>query len=362
MILQLVRTECFFVMHLQSADGDIASGQSTRKDVSISFGSGHKYLTDRLKLATGGAQYFDYSCSAVQTALLPFILKCREARYNNLAENVRRGFLSFPMISERLGSLCVERKFCFDRVAFPFREAMAQLLGVSTEGDNNTIALDRLHERVKMDKGKKLDRAEKLTFMTPLLSSVKRSSFHMIYDTFVRECILPLLHAEAEAAGCDTRVSNEYYYQCFPCTRVVRPGEFSIGIHSDCNYGFHPGNINFYLPLTSIWGTNSLVLESSPGVEDWHTLELDYGEVQRFHGSVCGHFTPENTTSATRVSLDFRVLPGCVYESLHDQYISEPGYYVKSQKNASGEWVREHHDQCLVEDVDWRCGFPFTNK
>ena len=36
-----------------------------------------------------------------------------------------------------------------------------------------------------------------------------------------------------------------------------------------------PSSGRFYLPLSErIWGTNSLYLESEPGMEDWHALTL----------------------------------------------------------------------------------------
>jgi len=61
-----------------------------------------------------------------------------------------------------------------------------------------------------------------------------------------------------------------------------------------------PANINFYVPLTTIYGNNSIVLESSPGLENWHTLEgLTYGDIKRFHGSMCSHFTLGNDNNNT---------------------------------------------------------------
>ncbi|EED91199.1 predicted protein, partial [Thalassiosira pseudonana CCMP1335] len=99
-------------------------------------------------------------------------------------------------------------------------------------------------------------------------------------------------------------------YQAFPCVRVVRPGEFSIGPHADSAYGHHPCSINFYLPLTQIGGSASLFLESHPGSEDWHPIEGSYGIVKHFAGAICAHWTPENHGDFTRVSLDFRIIPG----------------------------------------------------
>ena len=48
--------------------------------------------------------------------------------------------------------------------------------------------------------------------------------------------------------------------------------------------------------------------ESHPGREDWHPLRTKSVELGfSFDGARCLHFTLENTTDQTRVSLDFRI-------------------------------------------------------
>lgn len=73
-------------------------------------------------------------------------------------------------------------------------------------------------------------------------------------------------------------------------------------------YGHSMGNINFHIPLTPTFGTNCLFTESHPGREDWHPLKTkSVGLGFAFDGARCLHFTLENTTPRTRVSLDFRI-------------------------------------------------------
>lgn len=99
-----------------------------------------------------------------------------------------------------------------------------------------------------------------------------------------------------------------YRYQAFPCIRVIRPGEFSIGPHCDMAHGHSMGNINFHIPLTPTFGTNCMYTETHPGREDWHPLMTkSVGLGFAFDGARCLHFTLENTTQSTRVSLDFRI-------------------------------------------------------
>ncbi len=45
------------------------------------------------------------------------------------------------------------------------------------------------------------------------------------------------------------------------------------------------------------------------GAEDWNHIEGDYGYIKMFMGGMCVHFTTDNNTPHTRVSIDFRVIP-----------------------------------------------------
>lgn len=80
---------------------------------------------------------------------------------------------------------------------------------------------------------------------------------------------------------------------------------------------------------------------------------------------MCLHWTTENTTESTRVSLDFRVISGSDYDALKcggsekggqkDVYRGTPGYYVPCALEA-GKWkVKEK-----ISLPDFRVGFPWT--
>jgi ectoine hydroxylase-related dioxygenase (phytanoyl-CoA dioxygenase family) len=162
--------------------------------------------------------------------------------------------------------------------------------------------------------------------------------------------------------------------QAFPCVRVIQPGEFSLGVHCDAAYGFTPSNINIVVPLTPTTrqsGCSALYVESSIGQEDWHSLvPLDQpidGKAFRFWGSQCLHWTSENNTDVTRVSLDFRIVLGFVWSHLEksnslDAYASKPGYYACARRhvlsNGSTQWRNDN--PLLPPDV--RLGYPFTLK
>jgi hypothetical protein len=170
-------------------------------------------------------------------------------------------------------------------------------------------------------------------------TTTPNQKLQLLYEEFIREVIIPHLQEAMKS-----EVENEFYVQAKPCIRFQQPSNKRTTIpHCDSFYGHQPGQINFWLPLTRSFGSNSLYSESEPGKRDFHSFEcnlnllnnhhllgdsvnegkmtIDTGnvtEMMRFYGNECVHFTEANRTEITRVSLDFRVVPGFVYD---DDYV-----------------------------------------
>lgn len=228
----------------------------------------------------------------------------REEKHQSILRKIgidERSRASIPATSNAYipyPSLRNERRFLYDVDTYPLHKHLADIIGVSD--------LSLIHQHPIQDKK---------VLLKPLLDSRKRRSFHQCYDNFVTSFCIPLLHSLAMRDNLfnDSRRNNgtqniSYRYQAFPCIRVNRPGEFSIGPHCDMSYGHSVGNINFHIPLTPTYGTNALYAESHPGREDWHPLKTkSIGLGYSFDGARSLHFTLENSTVHTRVSLDFRI-------------------------------------------------------
>jgi hypothetical protein len=114
----------------------------------------------------------------------------------------------------------------------------------------------------------------------------------------------------ARSLGCDAVV-----YQDAPTFRVHLAGTGKdLGKrHTDAEYCHQPGEVNFWLPLTEVFGTNTLWTESAPGRKDFAPLVARPGQVVRFYGNQCEHYTMPNEEDVTRVSLDFRVVPAACF-------------------------------------------------
>ena len=135
----------------------------------------------------------------------------------------------------------------------------------------------------------------------PLYNSEHGASLRREFAKFICKFIAPHVR---EHTRC-TRI----YFQSTPSLRIQPPSNFRIGYpHTDSMYFHQRGQINFWVPLTKVYDTNTLWLESAPGRQDYHPLELDIGQCARFYGNQCTHFTLANDTQDTRVSLDLRVV------------------------------------------------------
>ena len=139
--------------------------------------------------------------------------------------------------------------------------------------------------------------------------------FDTAYVDFVRKVVLPNL---ADPRG--------ILFQRRPTFRchLAGGGQPTGRPHCDSEYGHQRGELNFWLPLTRVSGSNSLYAESAPGLADFAPFELEYGECQRFWGARCLHFTKANETPRTRVSFDFRVVP----RSCHVERPSDCGFVI----------------------------------
>ena len=99
------------------------------------------------------------------------------------------------------------------------------------------------------------------------------------------------------------------------------------------------------------------------------------GDIKRFAGAICLHWTTDNKTDKTRVSLDFRIIPGPMFDALKcggshpggqiDVYRRSDGYYTSCSRKQHGDgkctWERMNNSGCLNQP-DARVGFPWTVK
>jgi len=166
------------------------------------------------------------------------------------------------------------------------------------------------------------------------------------YERFLYQIIYPLFRARGE---------TWLMVQKHPAVRVSLPFNQSVGaLHCDADYHHAPQEINFWVPVTSARDSNSCWAESEPGRGDFAPFNLDPGEFMEAQLSTCRYYTPINTTWSTRVSFDFRVVPGSQWEAAQTHYSHHQGEskFHKVSFGVEGQYfVRRELPQppCLVE-------------
>lgn len=192
--------------------------------------------------------------------------------------------------------------YLYSEVLYPFGEYVKQLF--------QTENLNLLHHQLKGDEYQELFQVgmDSSTIFHDKFYKALRSrwleTFIHTYEDFVYNFISTIVLDE-----------NELLYQTTPTFRVHLPGNLAVGaFHKDKDFNHPTGEINFILPLTDMYGTNTVWAESSPDKGDFAPIEMTYGQVLQFDGNNCTHGNKVNTTPHTRVSLDFRVLPKAFYD------------------------------------------------
>jgi|TARA_R110002167_G_scaffold97496_5_gene257296 hypothetical protein len=176
---------------------------------------------------------------------------------------------------------------------------------ISSLFDIDLSNLDSDEEKTNLTLGKDTHTSLHKVFYNKLDGEGGWPEFENLYKAFVREVIFPLFED-------DTLI-----YQGTPGIRFNRPGAKAVyRWHSDGDsHHKHPlGELNVYLPLTKSVDNNTVWAESLPGLGDFAPVNLEYGQFMLGYLNQCRHGNMDNDTGKTRVSFDFRVMPGFAYD------------------------------------------------
>jgi len=127
------------------------------------------------------------------------------------------------------------------------------------------------------------------------------NSIQPIYKKFISDVVRPLYN-------------GPIVYQKIPTFRIHLPGNIAVGeFHKDKWYRdktWHEDvqEINYYLPFTNVFGTNTIWVETQEDKGDFAPIEVDYGTLVQWDGVNLMHGNKQNDTNKTRVSVDFRIM------------------------------------------------------
>ena len=184
------------------------------------------------------------------------------------------------------------RKLEYDTERYPFCQVVSEILGRSD--------LDRL---TPVDEIWKVGKDQASEYHAAFYSHLE--DFLPLYRDFVRHVLFV-----------ERQQSRHILFQRVPTFRVHLPGNVAVGEqHRDGDYGHVDGEINYWVPVTDAWGTNTIWIGDEP-------QSVNYGEALIFDGVNLLHGNKLNDTGHSRVSFDFRLLPKRLYKPRTERSVS----------------------------------------
>lgn len=211
-------------------------------------------------------------------------------------------------------------KFKFDTGKYDFKGIVQDYLNIKDLSNAHSEYLD---SGVVVKEGKDQRTSIHSSFYEKMDSD---PIFKKTYDLFIKDFIKPKLFE-----------SEDIIFQRFPTFRAHYPMNLAVfEFHKDKDYNHDKNEINFFLPLTDCFETNTVWIESREDLGDFSPIVCEYGEIVMFDGANLKHGNKMNTTDITRISFDFRILK----KSFYNEGIYKTSK-TKGMKFSIGEYFQE---------------------
>jgi len=162
------------------------------------------------------------------------------------------------------------------------------------KNDRNSIFIKHFHEYV--DKNPIFDETYRQFIRTNIQPLFPKERYLVIQKTPNIRYSFP----EAAAIGCDPN-----------------DPENIVGLHCDSNFGHNENEMNFVVPITKMFSTNSIYYE--PTIDSqidpihFENLVLEPNEFLQAYFNKLKHCNRINDTNRTRISFDIRIIPYSKY-------------------------------------------------
>jgi len=143
-------------------------------------------------------------------------------------------------------------------------------------------------------------------------------SLNIVYINFINEYVKPLYSCDKIVVQKTPNIRISFPESCaIGKNNYENEIDDIIGLHKDSDFGHHESEINFVIPITEMFDTNSIYYEpyenSDLPKNEFLNLKLNKDEffIEKFNKLL--HFNKINKTGFTRISLDFRIIPYEIY-------------------------------------------------
>lgn len=205
-------------------------------------------------------------------------------------------------------------KYTYNTKQFDFAERLASIFGVQNLCD---IISDISVLKRENDQGTK---HHKIFYQW-----METEEFVSMYRNFIIQNVRPLY-------------ADKIVVQNKPTFRICYPNNIAVGeFHKDKWYrdgewAAKVKELNFFLPFTDAFDTNTIWVESAEDKKDFAPMNCQYGEFIQWDGPNLLHGNYINSTGKTRISIDFRVI------EYHNYIPSDTGSINLNKKFKLGEY------------------------
>lgn len=210
-------------------------------------------------------------------------------------------------ISEQVENILIED---YSLSKFPFRDCFSKMLGIDD--------LENLHLHKRVSASTYAKQVLEIRIYCEERVKELQSLIKSFFDSFVYERFGPIASFQSiptmrfHFAMEDPELLKEAEeFHLLPTKEFLRKFYFDnprLGMfHRDRDYGLINGSINLWIPVTNVWGSNSLWVGSTDNNgKDSKPIKMKYGQALFFDGANRWHGAIWNTTGSTRISFDVR--------------------------------------------------------
>jgi hypothetical protein len=196
--------------------------------------------------------------------------------------------------------------FNFDTKHFTFKEEIEKIF--------QTNNLETLYKTSEQQYDVLIQKTDQQThWHKTFYANIFKNNFIPLYTSLVKEVIKPKFFGE-----------QTIIYQKVPTFRIHLPNNVGVGaFHKDRDYKHSKREINFLLPFTRMFSTNSVWIESYEDNGDFQPITMKYGNILMFDGSNLTHGSKINETDICRLSVDFRIVPLAFFREIEDKTVNK---------------------------------------
>lgn len=146
----------------------------------------------------------------------------------------------------------------------------------------------------------------------------KNTKFNEAYYKFLRNNVLTLFPEEKQIVVQKTPNIRFSLPENAAIGYDTNDPKGIIGLHCDRDFGHHPTEQNFIVPITKMFESNSVYHEPYPRSEihpqEYESLVLNENQFVQAYFNEIKHCNRINQTERTRISFDIRVIPYSQYQ------------------------------------------------